>query len=136
MSDVTVVSNEFATLVFHPQSKIVHHTFHKTVGGEQFQNVLNHGIEMLSKHGAHKWLSDDRMNSALSDADTEWATTVWFQRAKAAGWTVWALVVPQGIMARLNLMDHINRYSEQGIRVMVFVDPDEAMRWLESQDAT
>ncbi|MBL8156771.1 MAG: hypothetical protein JNM70_21520, partial [Anaerolineae bacterium] len=77
MSDVKVLDNEFATLVFHEEQKIVHHTFHKPIGGDDFRAVLNNGVEMMRKYGAHKWLSDDRNNSALSDADTEWSKTNW-----------------------------------------------------------
>lgn len=133
MSETKVLDNEYATLTFHDDHKIVHHTFHKAIGGDDFRAVLNTGVDLLSKHHAAKWLSDDRHNSALSDEDTNWSMTNWFPRAKEAGWKFWGLVVPPDLMARLNLKEFVDMYYEQGLRIMVFTDPNEAMTWLERQ---
>jgi hypothetical protein len=59
----------------------------------------------------------------------------WFPRAKAAGWKFWALVVPPDVMARLNLNEFVKSYFEQGLRIMVFTEPGEAMAWLVRQEA-
>jgi hypothetical protein len=127
---VTVLDNEYATLKYHPDTKIVHHVFHKPISGAEFRNVLNEGVKLLQQYGAHKWLSDDRNNSALSDEDTEWSKTDWFPRAQAAGWRFWALVVPADLMARLNLKEFVDTYYELGLRTMVFTEPEEARKWL------
>lgn len=94
---------------------------------------MNSGAELLEKHKAAKWLSDDRENSALSPEDTQWSMENWFPRAKAAGWKFWALVVPPDIMARMNLKEFVDSYYEQGLRIMVFSEPQEAQAWLERQ---
>jgi len=127
---ITLIKNEYSTLVCQPDAKIVHHTFHRTIGGEAFRNILNTGVDAMEKYKASKWLSDDRENSALSPEDTEWSKNNWFPRAVKAGWKYWALVVPQDVMAQLNLQEFVDSYSEQGLRIMVFTDPDEAMEWL------
>jgi hypothetical protein len=57
----------------------------------------------------------------------------WFPRVLQAGWKFWALVVPEDIMARMNLKQFVDSYFEQGLHIMVFTDPKEAMEWLESQ---
>jgi hypothetical protein len=132
MSEI-VVQNAYATLVYHPEKKIVHHMFHQAIGGQEFRQVLTTGIELLKKHGAVKWLSDDRQNSALSPEDSEWAMGEWFPNAKSAGWKFWALVVPADILARMNLKQFVDSYYEQGLRIMVFTNPEEAMTWLEIQ---
>jgi hypothetical protein len=130
MADITIIDNNFATLVYHSDSKIVHHTFHKPIGGSKFREVLNTGADTLKKYGASKWLSDDRNNSALSPEDTEWSKTTWFPKTFKAGWKYWALVVPEDFLARMNLKEFVDAYYEQGLRIMVFVSPDEAMSWL------
>ncbi len=132
MDDIVILSNEYATLVYHEDKKVVHHSFLKPVGGQEFQNILKSGVEYLEKSSATKWLSDDRLNSELSTEDTKWATKEWFQMAQNAGWKSWALVVPHDIFARLNLIEHVNHYSKRGIRVMVFTNPDEAIAWLDT----
>lgn len=133
MPPITVIDNEFASLVVFPEEGIVHHTFKKVIGGEEFRNVLNTGTEMMRKYGGSKWLSDDRENSALSPEDTTWSMINWFPRAKAAGWKIWALVVPDNILAQMNLKEFVDSYYEQGLRIMVFVDPVEARAWLDEQ---
>jgi hypothetical protein len=133
MSDITVIDNEYATLVYHSDAKIVHHTFHKPISGEKFREVLNTGLELFKQHRAGKWLSDDRGNSVLSEEDGTWGMTNWFPRVFEAGWKFWALVVPDDIQARLNLKQFIDTYFERGLRIMIFTDPDEAMKWLERQ---
>jgi hypothetical protein len=132
MPDITIIQNEYATLLYYPDTKIVHHTFHKPIGGQEFRDVLNTGAKSLQEYGASKWLSDDRGNSALSPEDTEWSMTDWFPRAIKAGWKYWALVVPQDILARMNLKEFVDSYYKQGLRIMVFSKPQEAMEWLES----
>ena len=131
MSDITVLDSNDALIVYHADKKIVHHTFRQPVSGEAFRFVLETGVECLKQNVATKWLSDDRLNSELSADDTKWATHNWFKLAQDAGWKTWALVVPYDIFARLNLIEHVNHYSNRGIRVMVFTEPDAAIKWLD-----
>jgi hypothetical protein len=135
MSDITVCSNDYATLVYHSDQKIVHHTFHRVISGEEFRKILNMGCEIFREHGASKWLSDDRNNSALSPEDTEWSINDWFPRVKQAGWKYWALVVPPDVLAQLNLKEFVDLYWEKGLRIMVFTEPEAAMEWLIKVDA-
>jgi hypothetical protein len=130
MSATTIIDNDYATLLYHPDKKIVHHTFHKPIGGEPFRQVLLAGLNTLKANGAQKWLSDDRANSVLPPEDAEWGTTVWFPQVKAAGWKYWALVVPNDVKGRINMAEFVESYFEQGIRIMVFTDPEEALKWL------
>jgi hypothetical protein len=132
MSSSVIFQNAYATLIYHPDKKIVHHIFHKPVGGQPFREVLLTGMQVLKANGARKWLSDDRGNSALPDDDTEWALNIWFPQVRDAGWKYWALVVPDDVMGRLNLVEHTEFYFQRGIRIMVFTDPDEALKWLEA----
>jgi hypothetical protein len=126
------IQNEYVTLVYYPDKKIVHHTFHKPVPSKDLRAILNGGTELLQKHGACKWLSDDRGNGPLSAEDTEWAMSDWSPRSIKAGWKFWALVVPESVKARMNLKEFVDLYFQKGLRIMVFTQLDEAMEWLES----
>ena len=131
MSTMTIIDNEFATLKYYPETKIVHHVFHKPIFGAAFREVLDEGIELLKKYGAQKWLSDDRQNMALPPDDSEWAKIDWFSRAAEAGWKYWALVVPPyDLMAQQNYNEFIDNVFEQGVRTMVFTEPESALAWL------
>jgi hypothetical protein len=127
---ISIIENEYASLVYHPGTKIVHHTFHKPISGDEFRNVLNAGIKVLAENKASKWLSDDRGNSALPDEDVTWSKEDWFPRAVHAGWKYWALAVPKDTWARMNMKQFVDSYLDQGLRIMVFSEPEGAMEWL------
>jgi hypothetical protein len=128
----TILDTEYATVWYYPEPKIVHHVFHKFIYGPEFRNVLETGLDAFKKHGAQKWLSDDRKNSALPTEDLQWGTTVWFHQAYDAGWKYWALVMPDKVAGQMNMNRIMKQYIEQGLTIKVFSDPDEALKWLET----
>ena len=130
MPDVIALDNEFVTLVYHSDRKIVHHTIHKHIQGQQFRSLLNQGTALLQQHKATKWLSDNRQLGPLAPEDTQWSTTEWIPRTLAAGWQYWAMVVPDEIQARARLSHVIDTFYEKGLRIMVFTDLDAALEWL------
>lgn len=133
MTTVTIIENEYATLLYHEDTKVVHHTFHQPLKGtNHFREVLNKGAEVLEHYGAKKWLSDDRKNEALSPEDGEFGTKDWLPRVAKLGWKYWAMVVPESIAARLDMKYYIDYTYSHGIRVMVFTNPEEAMDWLKT----
>jgi hypothetical protein len=60
MSTITIIDNDYAILMYHPDTQIVHHPFYKPISGQEFRGVLDEGAALLKKHSACKWLSDDR----------------------------------------------------------------------------
>ena len=50
----------------------------------------------------------------------------------AAGWKYWAIVMPDKIVGKMNMKRFIEDYSEKGLTIDIFSDPDEALAWLES----
>lgn len=128
----TIIDNEAATLYHYPENKIVHHVFHKFIYGEDFRQVLTAGVELFRKHGAYKWLSDDRLNSAIPTEDVEWSMQQWAPQALAAGWKHWAVVMPDKIAGQLNMNRFFKRYIETGLNIQVFTTPEEALEWLMS----
>ena len=132
MSTLTIIDTDYATLWYHPDTKIVHHQMHRFTYGEQFRQVLEKGLEIFQQYGAQKWLSDDRKNSALPAADAEWGLHDWNPRVFASGWKYWAIVMPDKVAGQTN-MDWLMRENIQnGLTVKVFDDADEALHWLES----
>ena len=131
MEKIDVFQNENAKMVYYPDLKIVHNTFSGSPSGKQFREALDAGVEVMKKYGSTKWLSDDRENQVqFSDEDNEWADKDWFPRMLQVGWKTWAMVVPESVAARDNLVDIIDRIYEQGIRIEVFVDLDKSLQWL------
>lgn len=125
-----VLENEHITMFYYPDTKIVHHIYQPTIGGDALKEGLNFGVDLLKQHNAEKWLSDNRKSDAHTDEETEWINTVWLPNAIKAGWKYWALVVPDSFLARVNQIEFVEAFFEMGVWVQVFVDPDEAMEWL------
>ena len=131
MSRVTVVDNEYITVEYVPDKKMVYHTIHKPVGGQLFRDALIAGTEALKQNGACKWLSDDRKNGPLTPEDVEWGFNNWNRPTIAAGWKYWALVVPPEVVAAGSLIPTMQALFDLGLRMMVFSELEEASEWLD-----
>ena len=132
MSQTTFLDTDYATLWYHPEPQIVHHAFKRFIYGPEFRNVLNTGLDIFKKHGAHKWLSDDRNNSALPTEVLVWGMEEWAPQVFELGWKYWAIVMPDKIAGQLTMNRIMKRYIDQGLSIQVFSDSDEALKWLES----
>ena len=129
----TIIDNEFAILRYYPNEKVVYHKFKKFFYGEDLHQVLDKGTEILKEKGAQKWLSDDRDFGALHPDDRAWGEREWNPRTIAAGWRFWAVVVPRSAVGQLSTKALVKMFSELGVEVQAFSDPDEAMEWLRSK---
>ncbi len=132
MSKKTILDTDYVTLWYYPETRIVHHKFHKYIYGEELRQVLEKGLAIFQQYGAEKWLSDDRENSALTTEDAAWAQEDWFPRVFESGWKYWALVMPDKVVGKVNMQRYIDNFAQQGLTIDVFDDPDEALQWLES----
>ena len=126
----TILDTEYATVWYYPEPKIVHHVFHKFIYGPEFRNVLETGLDAFKKHGAQKWLSDDRKNVEFTPDDIVFSVTDWGPRAAKAGWKFWALVVPDDVAARGGMQDIIGTFYDLGVRVALFTNLEDARNWL------
>ena len=133
MSKTILIDTDYVTLWYHPEKKIVHHQFHRYIYGQEFRNVLETGLKVFKEKGAQKWLSDDRNNSALPAEDGEWGQQDWTPRMLEAGWKYWAIVLPQKVIGQMNMQRFIEDNAGLGLTMQAFTDPDDALKWLESQ---
>jgi len=126
-----LLDNDAATLVYYPEFGIVHHTIHRGIEDKELQAVLLAGLKVFIENSATKWLSDDRGNSdGLSQEQFEWGQINWTLPMINAGWKYWALVVPDEVSARQDMVAVIDMFYERGIRIMVFTDVERALNWL------
>lgn len=128
-----IFENEYFSLWYHSEKKIIHHKFHKYLFGQPLRDCLMKGLEQLQKSGAQKWLSDDTNNSALSPEDTKWSQEIWAPKARESGWKHWAIVLPEAVIGKLNMKQFVRINAEHGVNVKVFVDPNLALIWLGDQ---
>ncbi|GJQ61368.1 MAG: hypothetical protein SCALA702_04210 [Melioribacteraceae bacterium] len=128
-----ILENDFATLVIYPEKGIIHHTFHKFIFGEHFQEAMTKGADAFVANNCSKWLSDDRGNAALRQQDAEWGREFWENRILGAGWKYWAVIPPVKAIGKLNIKAFIERYKSKGVVVEIFDNLDSALKWLESK---
>jgi hypothetical protein len=133
MNKEILLDNDVVTLWYYPESKIIHHQFHKFIYGEKFQEVMLKGLEYFEKEKCSKWLSDDRKNSALRKADLEWGNTYWRSRMIAAGWKYWAIMIPDLTVGKMSMMHLIDDYKKDKIEVEIFEDVELALKWLQKK---
>lgn len=134
MPTITLIENQYVTLYYHEDKGIIHHIYRLGIGGDYLKEELLTGTDYLKKHSLTKWLSDNRAIEGVTDEEAQWINTYWLPPTIAAGWKYWALVVPDTVMARMNMFQFVMEFAEKGVRVMVFTDPDKAMDWLETID--
>ena len=133
MEKEIVIDNEFITVWYYPETKIIHHQFHKFAHGQTFRDALAAGAESLKKNGAQRWLSDDRKNTVVNDEDLQWTSTVWRPLVTNAGWKYWAIVLPEKAVGKMNMNRIIEDYADTGVTVQLFSDPDDGLKWLKDQ---
>lgn len=135
MQSIIIADNEFLTLRYVPDKKMVYHTIHKPITDDEvLKATLDAGTEALQRYGICKWLSDDRLNGPLSPTFLEWSATNWQPRTIACGWKYWANLVPREMVAAGTLIPVIENLYGMGLRMMVFADMEEALNWIEHVD--
>ena len=130
MQPIIVVNNEYITIRYLPDKKIIYHTIHKPIGPQLLIEAMDAGEVVMRQNGACKWLSDDRKNGPLSPELIPTSKN-WGADMVAAGWKYWADVVPNDIVAAGTLRPLIDTLFELGLRMMVFTNVEDAFQWLE-----
>ena len=130
MASETLYSSEYATMVYYPEDKIIHHIFYKSPPSNIVRQTFLEGLKAMEKYNATKWLSDDRANRTPSAEEQDWFAMNWTPKAIEMGWKYWALVVPNAIEARAYMQPIVEDYYNKGVRIMVFTEPEDALEWL------
>ena len=128
----TIHDNDFISIYYYPDKKIIHHEFHKRASGQIFQDAFIAGAESMEKNRCQKWLSDDRNNSVYAEEDRNWSAANFRPRIIKAGLKFWAILLPEKTIGQLNMKKVIEEYAEKGVTIEIFEDAVRALEWLES----
>lgn len=131
MSRIVIVTNEYITVEYLSDKKIIYHTVHKPIPDQPLKDALNAGSDALEKYGVCKWLSDDRKNGPVSEEIAAWGREDWNPRTIAAGWKYWANVVPEELASAGALSPIIEALHPLGLRMQVFINLEDAIAWLD-----
>jgi len=130
MTTQTLIETDYATLLYYPDEGIIHHELRKFTYGDALHELLEVGLTNFQQLGLTKWLSDDRKNSAVPQADVDWAMQYWMPPMIQSGWKYWAVVLPDKAAGKASMNRVIEQFSQLGISIEVFDDADEAYNWL------
>lgn len=128
----TIIDDEKRSLFYHPDKKIIHHRIKGGCVGCDFRDLLTTGAEWMERHGATKWLSDDRDNRVVAPEDGEWGEREWGPRVIKAGFKYWRIVVPGSAVGSLQMRRLAEEYRQYGVTVQIFSDLQAALDWLGS----
>ena len=134
MPTITIIDNDAMSLWFHEETKIVHHKMKRYLKFEELKELLSTGADYLEKYNAKKWLSDDRDSAPISKESNIWGDTVWAPRVIKAGFSFWAIVVPESAIGSIQMKRFADEYRKRGVTVESFHSINDAMAWLESCD--
>jgi hypothetical protein len=132
MPAIRVRDDEYVTMVYYPETKILHHQIHKFFFGQTYRDIFNTGVQVFKKYGACKWLSDDKSVTSFTKEDVEWGYKEWFPRMIESGWKYWALILPEKVIGQVAVKRMAENYTSQGVQTRTFTSIDEAKKWLES----
>jgi hypothetical protein len=132
MAPIVVRKDEYITMAYSPDSKILYHQIHKFFFGQTFREIWNAQIDAFLKFKVRKVLADDTAVKAWSKEDQDWAAANWFPRAVQSGWKYWAIILPPNITGSASIKKLIEHYSSLGIQTKVFSSPADGKKWLDS----
>ncbi len=132
MDSEVIYDSPYATLWYHPESKIIHHKIYKFSKAEEFLTFINLASNTLAEKGAKKWLSDDQSVLLVEKEGDTLNTEKWSKKTIEAGWKYWAIVKPKHVISQINMEKMVKYYNSLGITAKFFTDVDEALHWLEN----
>ncbi len=132
MAKIEIFKNEQISVYYLLEEKIIYHVMHGQVEGQPFRDALLAATDVLMKNKASKWLSDDRLNPALKQADQKWILEVWQPKVLKAGWKYWAIILPEDAVGKLRMSVMATQYAKLGVKVNAFSSPEEGLTWLKS----
>lgn len=110
--------------------RIAGHTWRGFGKPEEIKQFYLDAIKIFKEKGYKKWLCDNRKQPTLSPEIQEWAKSVFFPEALAAGVKFFAFVQPEGFIQGNTLKSIFNK--DAPFQMEYFATLDEATKWLET----
>jgi hypothetical protein len=98
----------------------------------EFAALLEAGVQALKDHRGSRWLADCRRQKVLSPADQDRADREWLPRALATGLKRFAVVLPESVLAGMNIKDRLKGVPNARLAVGYFATVEQAREWLAS----
>jgi hypothetical protein len=96
----------------------------------EFAGLLDAEIQALKQNQGARLLADCRRQKVLNPKDQERANREWLPRALAAGLKDFAIVLPESVVADMNIRDGLDKASATALEVGYFTTVEEAREWV------
>lgn len=133
-----VLEDNLFNIDWNEQHKCVEVTFKGFLDGDTFRTCMEQGLRLVKQKKGRRFLADFRRGSVISESDTLWLRHDWMPRASSAGLLHYAVILPERIVAQMQLQrmkrnaDSNPALTEVGVQSMLFTDPEAAYTWLEN----
>ncbi|MEM9954865.1 MAG: hypothetical protein AAF846_24880 [Chloroflexota bacterium] len=84
----------------------------------------------IDRHQFTRWITDARAISGMSPETAQWILTEWLPSMQDTTWKYWALVVPEALAGRMQMMQFMQAVSNLGIQIRTFTTMEDAQDWV------
>ena len=96
----------------------------------EFEALLEAELQALEQHRCSRLLADCRRQKVLNPKDQERANREWLPRALKVGLKRFAVVLPESVVADMNIRDSLGKASGEALEVGYFATVEEAREWV------
>ncbi|GGF01825.1 hypothetical protein [Hymenobacter cavernae] len=139
MTDITLISEPYGSILFTPAVPCITIQWHSFANRQQFRSLMDRALVAYQTELAHHprplgWIADSRQLSALTPDDQNWCDTDWNPRAYAAGIRHIGIVIPESIFGKIAVQQYVtNVLHSDGytFETRNFSSPQETKEWLQ-----
>ncbi|MEO1286902.1 MAG: hypothetical protein AAFV93_03980 [Chloroflexota bacterium] len=125
-----IVTDENMHLEYLEDSAIYLERFKTELELDLMRKALPIAREEIDKHQFTRWITDARAISGMSPEAAQWILTEWLPNMQDTTWRYWALVVPEALVGRMQMMQFMQAVSDLGIQIRTFTTMEDAQDWV------
>ncbi|OJJ20021.1 hypothetical protein BKI52_16230 [marine bacterium AO1-C] len=131
----TYLRNEFITIQYTTEQKIIQLTWTGFVDSDLLRNGLDKAIELARRYQLQFWVMDQRLRRVLRPSDAEWIITDWFPRFQEIDpKSKVAILLPEDTFGEYNTRKNLQEIEKRYAKVMpyqYFHTLKQAQYWFE-----
>ena len=98
---------------------------------DEFRLGMDHILQGMMDYKTGKVVADTLYMGAVHPDDQAWAATHWYNRAREAGFSHNAIIVPSDIFTEMSVESILNQVQNNVAITAYFPNKDEAVAWID-----
>ena len=124
------IDNEFVKAYFYPDIKLMHYIWQKQCTGDNYKKNFQIALDFAANHDANYFLSDIRMQGAVSPDDRKWFENVAIPGAIERGLKKAGVIFDGNAFKMYYLNMLLKVFAKKAIPMKLFNDTQIAINWL------